>query len=349
MSILDTLKAASKNKLANTLDKTDLCTRDLAKTPIPAINIALSGEIDGGLGNGLTIYAGPSKHFKSNMCLSNVAAYLKKHDDSVCVFYDTEFGITEEYLKAFKIDPTRVFHVPIKDVEELKIEMVNSLESLNRGDHVVYLIDSLGQIASKKEVDDALEGNIKVDMSRAKALKSFTRLIANQLVLKDLPCVAVNHTYETQEMFSKTVMSGGTGILYSANTVIHIGRRQVKDKKELTGYDFILNIAKSRFVKEGSKIPLSVSFSGGINPWSGLIDIGLETGFIVKPKNGWFSRSFLNEETGEMVNEEQKYRMADTDNISFWGEMLKHAPFRQAVKNTYMIQAVDMMESLEDV
>ena len=96
-------------------------------------------------------------------------------------------------------------------------------------------------------------------------------MVTPYLTMNDIPCIAINHTYETQEMFSKTVMSGGTGAMYSANEVFIIGRRQQKEGTEITGYDFILNAEKSRTVKEKSKFPISVTFSGGIDPYSGLL------------------------------------------------------------------------------
>lgn len=339
-NLMDNLKKLSPSKLSATLDESEFSKRTMVRTSIPALNIALSGDVTGGLGNGLTIFAGPSKHFKSNMSLCCVSAYLKEHKDAICVFYDTEFGITSEYLKSFNIDPKRVLHTPIEDIEQLKHNMVTMLDNIKRGDKVIFLIDSLGNIASRKEIEDAQKGDAKTDMTRAKSLKSFTRIVSNKLVLRDLSCIAVNHTYDTQEMFSKTVMSGGTGIMYNANTVFIIGRRQVKEGTEVVGWDFILNVEKSRFVKEKSKIPINVTYQGGLSPWSGLLDMAVESGFVVKPSNGWYCRAFLNEDTGEVVVEEKKYRAKETDNMEFWGDLLKHKPFLNSISDQYKLQSV---------
>ena len=37
--------------------------KDMIPTPVPMINVALSGTVDGGITPGLTMLAGPSKHF----------------------------------------------------------------------------------------------------------------------------------------------------------------------------------------------------------------------------------------------------------------------------------------------
>ena len=84
MSVMDKLKKNSKIKETNILSDS-IYFKDKAQvaTEVPMINVALSGSIDGGLASGLTVLAGPSKHFKTSFALLMAAAYLKKHDDAV--------------------------------------------------------------------------------------------------------------------------------------------------------------------------------------------------------------------------------------------------------------------------
>ena len=153
----------------------------------------------------------------------------------------------------------------------------------------MVIVDSIGNLASKKEVEDALEGKAVADMTRAKQLKSLFRMITPHLSIKDIPMVVVNHTYKEIGMFPKDIVGGGTGAYYGADNIWIIGRQQEKDKStnEIDGYHFVINVEKSRYVKEKSKIPISLTYEGGINKWSGLFDIALEGNFIAKPKNGW--------------------------------------------------------------
>ena len=99
---------------------------------------------------------------------------------------------------------------------------------------------------------------------------------------------------------SKDIVGGGQGSYYSSDNIFIVGRQQEKDGSKLLGYNFIINVEKSRYVKEKSKIPISVTFVGGINPYSGLIDIALETGWLAKPKQGWYALS--NPATGEICD-----------------------------------------------
>ena len=68
MSVMDRLKKNSRVKDTAVLkDSVFFTEKDMVKTEVPMINIALSGDVDGGLTSGLTVLAGPSKHFKTSL------------------------------------------------------------------------------------------------------------------------------------------------------------------------------------------------------------------------------------------------------------------------------------------
>lgn len=345
MSLLDKIKKNSTIKDTAILSGSKFFKKkDMISTSIPVINVALSGRLDGGLTPGLTMWAGPSKHFKTAFSLLMAKAYLDKYEDGVVLFYDSEFGTPQSYFSAFGIDTERVIHTPITDIEQLKFDIMQQLNGIERGDHVVIIIDSIGNLASKKEVDDALDGKSVADMSRAKQLKSLFRIVTPHLTLKDIPMVVVNHTYKTMELYAKDVVGGGTGSYYSADNIFILGRQQEKEGTEVVGYNFIINVEKSRYVKEKSKIPVSVSFDGGISKWSGLLDMALESGHVIKPSNGWYSK--VDKSTGEV--EEQKYRLKDTETKEFWLPILTDKTFYDFVKDRYSIGMVDMIKD-EDI
>lgn len=335
----------------STIDHTAMLTdskvygrKDMIPTVVPMINVALSGRIDGGLTPGLTVLAAPSKHFKTAFSLLMAAAYLKRHPDAVILFYDSEFGTPESYFTSFGVPLESVVHTPITDIEQLKFDLMQQLQEIKRGDKVMIIVDSVGNLASKKEVEDALKQSSAADMTRARQLKSLFRMITPHLTIKDIPMVVVNHVYMTQEMFSKPVVSGGTGIYYSADNIWIIGRQQDKDDKELKGYHFIINIEKSRYVKEKSKIPITVNYDSGINRWSGLLDLALEGGYITKPKQGWYAR--VDQTTGELG---KNNRAADiVDNNDFWKTLLEETNFAEWIKNKYSIGTGEILSNDEE-
>ena len=347
MSILEKIKKNTTIKESAVLADSKFFTKkDMIPTSIPVVNVALSGRLDGGLTPGLTMWAGPSKHFKTAFSLLMAKAYQDKYDDAVVLFYDSEFGTPQSYFDSFGIDTDRVLHTPITDIEQLKFDVMAQLQNIERGERVMIVIDSIGNLASKKEVEDALEGKSAADMTRAKQLKSLFRMVTPHLTLKDIPMVVVNHTYKEIGLYPKDIVGGGTGSYYSADNIFIIGRQQEKDGTEIVGYNFIINVEKSRYVKEKSKIPVSVSFDGGLSKWSGLLDVALESGYVVKPSNGWYSKVDL--ETG--VVEEKKYRLKDTDSKEFWLPVLTSKSFYDFVKNKYSIaQGEQMMrDELDD-
>ena len=334
MSLMQKLKKNSKLDHTEVLSKSKFFSeKDMIPTDVPMLNVALSGSIDGGLTPGLTVLAGPSKHFKTSFALIMAAAYMKKYPDSVMLFYDSEFGSPQSYFEAFGVDVDRVLHTPITNVEELKFDLIGQLEGIERGDRVIIVIDSIGNLASKKELEDAINEKSVADMSRAKALKGLFRMCTPYLTMKDIPMLAVNHTYKEMGLFPKDIVGGGTGIYYSADTIWILGRQQDKKGTEIQGYHFIINVEKSRYVKEKSKVPITVSWEGGVEKYSGLLDVALAGGFVVKPSNGWYQP--VNKETGEVL--EPKVREAQTLEGDFWKPILSSDMFKEFVKKHYTI------------
>ena len=133
------------------------------------------------------------------------------------------------------------------------------------------------------------------------------------------------------------VVTHNTGIYYSADNIYIIGRQQEKTGTDLTGYNFIINVEKSRFVREKSKIPVEVSFEGGIRKWSGLLDMAIESGHVIKPSNGWFQR--VDTDSGEAV--EPKVRNKDTYTKDFWLPILKDQTFIDWIEKRYTISSSD--------
>lgn len=336
MSLLNKLVKNSTIKMTAPISQSKVYgKKDMAPTPVPMVNVALSGRIDGGLTPGLLVLAGPSKHFKSAFALLMAAAYLERNKDAVLLFYDSEFGTPQAYFDSFGIDMERTVHTPITNVEELKFDIAQQLDKIEKGEKVIIVIDSVGNLASKKEVEDALDGKSVADMSRAKALKSLFRIVTPHLNLKDIPLIAVNHTYKEIGLFPKDIVSGGTGIYYSADSIWIIGRQQDKVGTEIQGYHFVINIEKSRHVKEKSKIPITVSWEGGIKKWSGLMEVAEKGGYLRKPKVGWYEA--LDPKTGEILSEKLLRAKEVVDSREFWNTMFEKTDFADFIKNAYSV------------
>ena len=335
MSLRDRLlKAGSTSGAAVMSQSALLKKKDFVDTKLPILNIAFSGEVDGGMSSGLTILAGESKTFKSALSLYCMKAYFDKYPDAFAVFYDSEFGISEDYIRGFGLDPNRIIHVPVEHIEQLKFDFVKKLNEIQEGEKVFFLVDSIGQLSSKKETDDAIDEKSVADMTRAKSLRSLLRMVTIQLAKKDLPCIMINHVYvEIGAMYPKTIIPGGTAVTYSANNIFVITKAQEKDGTELAGWKFTLNVHKSRTVKEKEKLPFTVLYDGGIQKYSGMFDLALEGGFIVKTKQGWYAT--VDKETGEVSDKNIRAKDAETDDVL--GKIIKTDAFKLWVLNRYKL------------
>ena len=348
MGIMDKLKKNSKISTTEVLSESKFFNeKEMTPTDVPMVNVALSGSVDGGVTPGLTVLAGPSKHFKTSFALLMASAYLRQHSDAVILFYDSEFGSPQSYFEQFGIDTSRILHTPIANVEELKFDLISQLEQIDREDKVIIVIDSIGNLASKKELEDTLSEKSVADMSRAKALKGLFRMATPYLTMKNIPMLAINHTYKEIGLFPKDIVGGGTGIYYSADNIWILGRQQDKKGTDIQGYHFVINVEKSRYVKEKSKIPITVSWDGGVRKYSGLLDVALAGGYVIKPSNGWYAA--VDRSTGEVGN---KVRYETTLEKEFWDPIFAETDFKDFLKKQYTIgykSTVSMDDIVEEI
>lgn len=157
--------------------------------------------------------------------------------------------------------------------------------------------------------------------------------VTNVVPVGNKPVYDISVSDAEHYVLKNGVVTHNTGAMYSANTVLMIGRQQEKGVDgDIGGWNFILNIEKSRKVKEKSKIPIRVTYAGGVDKTSGLMDMALEAGFLVKPSNGWYQR--VDKTTGEVC--EPKVRAKDLT-IEFFKPILNDPLFKQTIEHTYKV------------
>jgi RecA/RadA recombinase len=251
-------------------------------TGIYILNALLSKSIlKGGIqGNRITAIAGPSSTGKSFLCY-NICREAQMDGYSV-IYIDTEFSIQLEDMVNYGIDtsPEKLQLVRASKVEDIKMmlaQLLGELKDMKKDGHEVdkfmIVIDSAGQLASNKEVDDAKEGKLKADMTRAKAIKSLFRIINADLGYLDIPCLVTNHTYSDMGLFPKEVMSGGTGLVYSASTIVMLSKAKYKTGNENTdlslGQSGLVVTAKSEKnrLAQPAKVKFLIDFEKGCNPY----------------------------------------------------------------------------------
>lgn len=134
------------------------------------------------------------------------------------------------------------------------------------------------------------------------------------------------------------IVSHNTGQYYAADNIYIVGRQQNKEGADVSGYNFVLNVEKSRYVREKMKVPITVSFETGVNRWSGLLELALDTGHVTKPSNGWYTRPLID-------TDGKKFREKDTNTGEFWIPVLTKTDFGSALKSAFQLSLSEMEEN----
>jgi RecA/RadA recombinase len=259
--------------------------KNYISTGIHVLDGLLSKSIlKGGIPNNkITIIAGPKQTGKSFISL-NIARNAQKQGYNI-VWIDTEYSIEKSDFDMYGIDTSdsdKFMLIRTNVVEKIKMFMMTILDGLQKlkdsgvdVSKTIFFLDSIGMLSSEKEKEDTLNLNVKQDMTRAKQIKSLVRLITNDLGYLNIPLVATNHVYLTQDMFPRTIMSGGEGLYYAASTILLLSDAKLKtgeeDEMDLgrSGSVITAKAAKNRIAKP-KKVKFEIDYSKGINPYKGL-------------------------------------------------------------------------------
>lgn len=253
-------------------------------TGVYLLDAALSSRLLGGgiQTNRITCFAGESGTGKSFLAYS-VAKNAQKQGYGV-VYIDTEYSVELDEIHKFGIDanPEKFILVRSNKVEDINITLTQLLDSLKeekiKGNEIqplIIVLDSIGQMASNKEKADLLKGDIKQDMTKAKAIGSLFRSINTDLGYLDIPMIVCNHTYLTQDLFPQEVLKGGRSLIYSASVIGMMSKSKLKTGEEddmdlgQSGITVLFKTAKNRLAKP-KKIRFDISFNHGMNPYTGL-------------------------------------------------------------------------------
>lgn len=262
----------------------EITERKFLSTGVYLLDACLSGKLlKGGVStNRISCVAGESGAGKSFICYS-VAKNAQKEGYSV-IYIDTEQSIDLEDLPNYGIDNSlEKFRLirsnKVEDVNMLLTQLLDDLKSQKIAGYelpkLLIVLDSLGQMASNKEKEDLLAGNIKQDMTKAKALGSMFRSINTDLGFLDIPLLVANQTYMTLDMFSVEKLRGGNGLLYSASVIGMMSKSKLKDSNVddmdlgASGITVLFKCVKNRLAKP-KKIRFDISFVNGMNPYTGL-------------------------------------------------------------------------------
>ena len=248
------------------------------------LNAQLSGSLFGGIPNTRSVaLSGESGVGKSFLCL-NIAREAQKMGYYI-IYCDSEAAIDEDIVRKFGIDPDRVRYQPVNTIKSLKNICANLYDQLKEKKDkgfelpkIMMIVDSIGNLATEKERNDALSGSDKKDMTRAGDIRSMFRIITTDLAELKIPLVFTNHSYTAVGSYVPTqIMSGGGGAIYAASMILMLSKANLKESNKdaekagmtKTGVLVTSKPSKNRFAKP-IPVKFHISFYNGMNPYVGL-------------------------------------------------------------------------------
>lgn len=244
-------------------------------------NALVSGSIFGGLpANKITALAGESGTGKTFFCLSVVKRFLDSNPNAGVVYFESESAITKSMIEERGIDSKRMIIVPVVTVQEFRTQSLRIVDkyieqkSKDR-QPLMFVLDSLGNLSTTKEIEDSSEGKETRDMTRAQVTKSVFRVLTLKLGKANIPMLVTNHTYDVVGAYVPTKeMGGGSGLKYAASTIIYLSKKKEKDGTEIVGSIIKCKAQKSRFTKENSVAETRLFYDTGLDPYYGLLELG---------------------------------------------------------------------------
>ena len=312
-SILDLISSVDKSAEILAESKTAVI-KDYIHTGSYILNACMTGSLFRGVPTGRVLtLAGEPGTGKSFLAISVCREAQKK--GYTPVYMDSEGAIDREFVERLGCDSSKFIIKQVTTISEVSTFMANLLQKVNAYPEdsrpkLIFVLDSLGNLTSSKELTDTLEANAKRDMTKQQEVKALFRTNATALAKAQAPMIVCSHIYKTLDLFSKNVVSGGSGIQYNSSLTLMLSTAKLEDKEaekiaekkigDFTKVGVIVTAKpeKSRFTIP-QKVKFQIPFFKAPNPF-----VGLES-YI-----NWENSGILE---GVLLDEKEYNKLSDSD------------------------------------
>ena len=267
-------------------------TKDYIDTGSYVFNALVSGSIYGGVpSNKITAIAGESSTGKTFFCLGIVQHFLDSDPDAGVIYFESESAISKQMIVDRGIDADRMMIVPVSTIEEFRTQSCRILDKYmeqKESDRkpMMFVLDSLGMLASNKEVEDVANDKNVRDMTKSQLIKGAFRVLTLKLGKANVPMLVTNHTYDVIGSYIPTKeMGGGSGLKYASSTIIYLSKKKEKDGTEVVGNIIKCKAQKSRLTKENSQVETRLYYDRGLDRYYGLLELGEKHGVFTRKGN----------------------------------------------------------------
>jgi recombination protein RecA len=253
---------------------------------IPTGSIALDVALGiGGLPRGrvVEIY-GPESSGKTTLALHAVAS--AQAAGGIAAFIDAEHALDPEYAKKLGVD-TDALLVSQPDTGEQALEIADMLIRSNALD--ILVIDSVAALTPRAEIEGEM-GDSHVGL-QARLMSQALRKITGALSHSGTTAIFINQLREKiGVMFgSPETTTGGKALKFYASVRLDVRRIEtLKDGSEPVGSRVKVKVVKNKVSPPFRIAEFDMLFGFGISREGGLIDMGVENGFVRKA-GAWYT------------------------------------------------------------
>lgn len=256
------------------------------------LNYIISGSLSGGYTNGLVteLFGDPST---GKTLLMMVAVAKMQQLNGVVVVADVERRWDWNFAKVHGVDPTTILRHSPETVEQWSIETDEILDKLLEQNPVpksLFILDSIASLSTYWEMEAI---GVKEDQGKkAKRLKAAMRVVPKKLSKAGAILIASNHIIESPQIQygPKSYAPGGKGFPFQASIRLELFRPiQItpEGKNRPIGATLRLKCAKNSICPPFGEVDMNVTWAGGLQRYSGLVDMMVDLG-IIKHAGGWY-------------------------------------------------------------
>lgn len=263
----------------------------LISTGSYSLNALLSGTIHGGLpANKVTAFAGEPSTGKTFYAINICKQFLKDNPKGFVFYFESESAISKQMLEDRGIDTKRIAIMPVATIQEFRTQAVKILDKYleQKGDRppMIFVLDSLGNLSTEKEMADIADGKDTRDMTRAQLIRGAFRVLTLKLGKAQVALIVTNHVYDVVGSYVPTKkMGGGSGLEYAASTIIFLSKKkdkQLDDEDGRTGAVITAHTKKARLTIEDKKVETWLNYADGLDTYYGLLELAEKHDIIKK-------------------------------------------------------------------
>src|SRR5665648_159382 len=262
---------------------------DEARVPIEVIptgSIALDVALGiGGLPRGrvVEIY-GPESSGKTTVALHAVAN--AQAAGGIAAFIDAEHALDPDYAKKLGVDTDSLL-VSQPDTGEQALEIADML--IRSGALDILVIDSVAALVPRAEIEGEM-GDSHVGL-QARLMSQALRKMTGAINGSGTTAIFINQLREKIGVFfgSPETTTGGKALKFYASVRLDIRRIEtLKEGTEAVGNRTRVKVVKNKMAPPFKQAEFDIVYGYGISREGGLIDLGVEQGFVRKA-GAWYT------------------------------------------------------------